>query len=153
MEEKEKFMKIALIEARKAYKKKEVPVGCVITKDGKVIAKSHNLRETKKLSIAHAEILCIKKACRKIDSWRLDGCHMYVTLEPCPMCAGGIIQSRIEKVYIGAMDEKNGMVGSVTNIFDLKTTHKVEYETGILKKECSKILTDFFKDLRKNKNK
>lgn len=146
------FMKIAIKEAKKAYFKNEVPVGAVIVKDNIIIAKAHNLRESKNDSLAHAEILAIRKACRKLKSWRLDGCSIYVTLEPCLMCAGNISQARIKKVYIGAMDPKNGVVGSVTNVFDLNLTHKVEYEFGIKSDECSKLLSDFFKELRKNKD-
>ena len=149
----EDFMDIALKEAKKAYKKLEAPIGAIITKNGVIVAKAHNLREQKKSSLAHAEILCIKKACKKLNSWRLDGCEMYVTLEPCAMCAGAITQARIKKVIIGATDSKNGCVGSIANIFDdIKTTHKVDYEYTI-NEECSSILSDFFKDLRKNKNK
>lgn len=144
------YMKIALNEAKKAYLKYEVPVGAIIVKDGIVIAKAHNLREKKNTALAHAEILCINKACKKLNSWRLDGCEMYVTLEPCLMCAGAITQSRISKVIIGAMDEKNGCVGSKANVLDIDVTSKVEYEY-ILEEECSNILKDFFKKLRENK--
>ena len=148
----EKFMKEALKEAIKAYKKEEVPVGAVIVKNGEVIAKAHNLKETNKNAICHAEILAIKKASKKLDAWRLEDCEMYVTLEPCSMCAGALIQSRIRKVYIGTMDYKTGACGSVFNLFDDYTfNHKVECETGILKEECEKILQDFFKELRKKK--
>jgi len=144
-------MNLALKEAKKAYKKLEVPIGAVIVKDGKIIARAHNLREKKQSSLAHAEILAIKKACEKLESWRLDGAELYVTLEPCAMCAGAITQARIKKVYFGAKDEKNGCVGSIANIFDdIKTTHKVEYEY-IENKECSDILSNFFKELRKIK--
>lgn len=146
-----KFMLEALKEAKKADKILEVPIGAVIVKDDTIIARAHNLREKKQTSLAHAEILCIDKACKKLKSWRLDGCEMYVTLEPCPMCAGAIIQSRIKKIYIGAMDEKNGSVGSKANILsDICTTHKVEYEY-MIEKECSDIITNFFKKLRKIK--
>lgn len=145
----EKFMKEALKEARKAFEKEEVPIGAVIVRDGKIIAKAHNLRETKKQACAHAEILAIEKACKKIGAWRLENCELYVTLEPCPMCAGAIINSRIKKIYIGAMDEKGGAVGSKINLLkDVKLNHSVEVETGILNEECSKILKDFFKKLR-----
>ena len=145
----EHFMREALKEAKKAYRKVEVPIGCVIVKDNKIIAKAHNLRETKKKAIAHAEILAIEKACEKLDAWRLEDCELYVTLEPCAMCAGAIINARIKKIYIGAMDEKGGAVGSKINLLkDIKLNHSVEYETGILKDECSKILKDFFKKLR-----
>lgn len=150
---KEKFMKEALKEAKKAYEKLEVPVGCVIVKDGKIIARGHNLKETKKDTTKHAEIIAIQKASKKLDSWRLLDCEMYVTLEPCSMCAGAIINARVKKLYIGTLDEKTGAVGSVLNLFaDYKFNHKVEVETGILKIDCKQILTDFFKELRKLKN-
>lgn len=145
-----KFMELALKEAKKAYSKKEVPVGAVIVKDDEVIAKAHNLRERKNTSLAHAEILAIEKACKKLKSWRLDGCTMYVTLEPCLMCAGAITQARIKKVVIGALDEKNGVVESIANVFDINTTTKVEYEIEN-DEECSSILSKFFKELRSNK--
>lgn len=147
-----KFMSIALNEAKKAYARREVPVGAVIVKDDIVIAKAYNLREHKKTSLAHAEILAIEKACKKLKSWRLDGCTMYVTLEPCMMCAGAITQSRIKKVIIGALDDKNGVVESIAKVFDIKTTTKVEYEIDN-EEECSKIISDFFKEIRIIKNK
>ena len=148
----EKFMKEALKEAKKAYDKLEVPVGAVIVKDGKIIARAHNLKETKFDTTKHAEILAIQKASKKLNSWRLIDCEMYVTLEPCTMCAGAIINSRIKKVYIGTMDEKTGAVGSVLNLFeDYKFNHKVESQTGILAQECEEILKKFFKELRKMK--
>lgn len=146
----DKFMNAALKEAKKAYLKDEVPIGAVIVKDGKIIARAHNLREQKQSSLCHAEILAIKKACKKLNSWRLDGLEMYVTLEPCLMCAGAITQARIKKVIIGAMDKKNGCIGSIANVLDINTTHKVEYEYN-LQNECSTIISDFFKELRKNK--
>ncbi len=148
-----RFMKEALKEANKAYGKDEVPVGAVIVKEDKIIARAHNLRGKEMLSLAHAEILCIKKACKKLNSWRLDGCDMYVTLEPCAMCAGALTQSRIRKVYIGAKDGKNGCVGSISNVLDINTTHKVEYEYLDNCEECSDILSNFFKELRKRKRK
>lgn len=145
----ETFMKEALKEAKKAYKKLEVPVGAVIVKDGKIIARAHNLKETKKDTTKHAEILAIQKASKKIGQWRLLECEMYVTLEPCSMCAGAIINSRIKKIYLGANDEKTGAVGSVFNLFeDYTFNHKVEVEKGILKQECENILKKFFKELR-----
>jgi len=150
----EKYMKEALKEAKKAYDKLEVPVGCVIVKDGKIIARAHNLKETKKDTTNHAEILAIQKASKKLDSWRLLDCEMYITLEPCSMCAGAIVNSRIKKVYIGTMDEKTGAAGSVFNLFsDYTFNHKVDVETGVSKNDCEKILKDFFKDLRKIKSK
>ena len=152
MEQKEYYMKQALKEAEKAYKKLEVPVGAVIVKDGKIIARAHNQKETKTDTTKHAEILAIQKASKKLESWRLIDCEMYVTLEPCSMCAGAIINSRIKKVYIGAMDEKTGAVGSVLNLFeDYTFNHKVEAETGIMEKECQETLKKFFKELRELK--
>lgn len=148
----EKFMKIALKEAQKAYDKLEVPVGCVIVKDGKIIAKAHNLKETKTDTTKHAEILAIQKASKKLNSWRLLDCEMYVTLEPCSMCAGAIVNARIKKVYYGAHDEKTGAIGSVFNLLeDYTFNHKVEYKSGVLEQECEEILKDFFKKLRKMK--
>ena len=148
----EKFMKEALKEAKKAYDKLEVPVGCVIVKDGKIIARGHNLKETKKDTTNHAEIIAIKKASKKLESWRLNECDLYVTLEPCSMCAGAIINSRIRNVYYGASDEKTGAVGSVLNLFeDYTFNHKVNYKGQVLEEECEKILKDFFSELRKIK--
>ena len=148
----EYFMKQALKEAEKAYKKLEVPVGAVIVKDGKIIARGYNQKETKKDTTKHAEIIAIQKASKKLGSWRLIDCEMYVTLEPCSMCAGAIINSRIKKIYIGTKDEKTGAVGSVLNLLEgYKFNHKVEIESGIMQKECEKILKDFFKELRKSK--
>ena len=145
-------MKEALKEAQKAYDKLEIPVGAVIVKDGKIIARAHNQKETKFDTTKHAEILAIQKASKKLKSWRLIDCEMYVTLEPCSMCAGAIINSRIKKVYIGTMDNKTGAVGSILNLFDdYIFNHKVEFETGILKDKCESILKRFFKDLRKIK--
>ena len=153
MQEQEKFMKEALKEAKKAYNKLEVPVGCVIVKEGKIIARTHNLKETKLDTTKHAEMLAIQKASQKLKAWRLLDCEMDVTLEPCSMCAGAIINSRIKKLYIGTMDEKTGAGGSVLNLFeDYTFNHKVEVETGIMKEECEKILKDFFKELRQIKN-
>ena len=153
-ENKEKFMKEALKEAKKAYEKLEVPVGAVIVKDGKIIARAHNLKETKSDTTKHAEILAIQKASRKLGSWRLLDCEMYVTLEPCSMCAGALINARLNKIYIGAMDEKTGAVGSVLNLLeDYTFNHKVEVEKGIMKEQCESLLKDFFKMLRKLKSK
>ncbi len=143
----------ALKEARKAYKKLEVPVGAIIVKNGEIIARAHNLKETKKDTTKHAEIIAIEKASQKLQAWRLEDCEIYITLEPCTMCAGAIINSRIKKVYIGTMDPKTGACGSVLNIFaDYKFNHTVEYETGIMQEECEKLLKDFFKELRNLKN-
>ena len=149
----EKFMKEALKEAQKAYNKLEVPVGAVIVKNGKIIARGYNQKETKTDTTKHAEIIAIQKASQKLKAWRLLDCEMYVTLEPCTMCAGAIIHSRIKKVYIGAMDEKTGAVGSVLNLFeDYKFNHKPEVEKGILKEDCESLLKQFFKELRKLKS-
>ena len=148
----EEFMQVALKEAKKAYKKLEIPVGAVIVKNGEIIAKAHNIKEKKKDTTKHAEIIAIQKASKKLESWRLNDCELYVTLEPCPMCAGAIIQSRIKKVYIGTLDEKTGACGSVLNLFkDYKFNHNVEVEYGILKNECEEILKKFFKELRELK--
>ena len=152
MDIKEKFMHEALKEATKALKKDEVPIGAVIVKDDKIIARGHNLRETKQNSLCHAEIIAINKACRKLGNFRLEDCDLYVTVEPCPMCAGAIIQSRIKNVYYGTPDNKYGAVDSVYNIFEIESNHKVNSEGGILKEECSTIIKDFFKELR-NRNK
>lgn len=149
MELEEKYMKEALKEATKAYKKGEVPVGAVIVKNGEIIARGHNLKETKKDTIKHAEIIAIQKASKKLGAWRLEDCEAYVTLEPCTMCAGAIINARMKKVYIGTQDPKTGACGSVLNLFeDYKFNHKVEYKTGIMRAECEAILKDFFKNLR-----
>ncbi len=149
---KEKLMKEALKEAQKAYNKEEVPVGAIIVKEGKIIAKAHNQKETKKDTTKHAEIIAIQKASKKIEAWRLSECEMYVTLEPCSMCAGALIQARIKKVYIGTMDYKTGACGSKLNLLeDYTFNHKVEIEAGILQKECEEILKKFFKKLRKQK--
>ena len=151
---KEKFMKEALKEAKKAYDKLEVPVGAVIVKDGKIIARAHNIKEQKNDTTKHAEILAISKASKKLESWRLIDCEMYVTLEPCSMCAGALINSRIKKVYIGAMDAKTGACGSVFNLLeDYTFNHKVELETGILADDCEELLKKFFKELRESKKK
>ena len=143
-----KFMRAALKEAEKAYKLDEVPVGAVIVYDGKIIARGHNTREIKQSVLGHAEINAISKACKKIGSWRLEDCDMYVTLEPCSMCSGAIIQSRIKNLYFGASDLKTGAAGSVLNLFEYPFNHKVNVVGGILKDECSQIIKDFFKELR-----
>lgn len=148
---KERFMRAALKEAQKAAEKGETPVGAVIVRDGKIIARAHNLRESKKNCLCHAEIMAINKASKKLGGWRLIGCELYVTLEPCPMCAGAIINSRIEKVCFGAYDKKAGSTSSVVDLFALPYNHKPETEGGIMEKECGEILTEFFKDLREKK--
>ena len=147
----EKYMRLALIEAKKAFDKNEVPVGCVIVKDDKVIAKAHNLRQTKKSVLAHAEILAIQKASKKLDSWILEDCTMYVTLEPCPMCAGTILQSRIKKLVYATKEPKFGACQSVMNLFDYKFNHQVEITDGILQEEASNNMKNFFQILRQNK--
>ena len=150
MENKEYFMKEALKEAKKAYNKLEVPVGVVIVKDNKIIARAYNQKEMKNSPIKHAEIIAIEKACKKLNNWRLNDCEMYVTLEPCPMCTGAIINSRIKKVYIGAVQEKTGACGSKVNLLDeYKTETKIDLEIGILKDECLNLVQEFFKELRK----
>ena len=141
-------MELAYKEALKAYEKEEIPVGCVIVKNDQVIAKAHNLRETKNLVLAHAEMLAINKANKKLNSWRLDDCDIYITLEPCPMCLGAIIQARIKNLYFGAYDKKTGALGSVFNMCDFKFNHELNYQGGILEEKCSKIIKDFFKTLR-----
>lgn len=143
-----KFMKEALRQAKRAEAIDETPIGAVIVKDGKVIARGYNKRETKKNALMHAEIIAIDKACKKLGGWRLPECDIYVTLEPCPMCCGAIIQARIENVYFGAYDKKSGCLGSVC---DLSHTlpHKIHYEGGIMQTECETILKNFFKKLRK----
>lgn len=146
-------MREALKEAKKALEIEEVPVGAIIVKDGKVIARAHNTKETKKDATCHAEILAIKKACKKLDSWRLLDCDMYVTLEPCSMCAGALINARIKRLYIGTDDNKTGACGSVLNLLeDYKFNHKIEIHKYILKEECENELKEFFKFLR-NRNK
>lgn len=151
---KEDYMKEALKEAKKSYNKMEIPVGAVIVKDGIIVGRGHNLKENKNDSTNHAEIMAIRNASKKIKSWRLSDCTMYVTLEPCPMCAGALIQSRIKKVVIGTMDEKTGACGSVFNLLDdYKFNHNVEIEKGVLEKECKAMLQSFFKELRELKKK
>ena len=150
MKNKEHFMKQALKQAKKAHEKLEVPVGVVIVKDNKIIARAYNQKEEKNSPIKHAEIIAIEKACKKLNNWRLNDCEMYVTLEPCPMCAGAIVNSRIKKVYIGAAQQKTGACGSKSNIIEeYKTETKVDVEFNILEQECLDILQDFFKELRK----
>lgn len=146
----EKFMQEALKEAKKAFKKKEVPIGAVIVYRNKIISRGYNLRERKNNSLMHAEIIAINKACKKLKSWRLDECDLYVTLEPCPMCAGAIIQSRIKNVFFGANDPKAGCVVSKAELFKPNIfNHNVNVIGGLLESECSEILKDFFSNLRK----
>lgn len=143
------YMKLALLEAKKAYKKNEIPVGCVIVRDDKVIAKAYNKRETKKNSLYHAEILCINKACKKLKSWRLDDCDIYITLEPCQMCSGAIIQSKIKNIYFGAYDLKTGFAGSRLNLFDIKFNYTPNVVGGIMEEESRILIQDFFKKIRR----
>lgn len=144
-------MKQALKEAQKAYQKEEVPVGAVIVKDEQIIARAHNLKEKSVDSTKHAEIIAIQKASKKLGTWRLSDCEMYVTLEPCSMCTGAIIGARLKKIYIGALDSKTGACGSVLNLTEYKFNHKVEVEKGILAEECEYIMKSFFKKLRARK--
>ncbi len=159
MTEDEKYMRKALAEARKAYALGEVPIGCVIVCDGRIVGRGYNRRNTDKTTLAHAEIKAIGKACKKTGDWRLEGCTLYVTLEPCQMCAGAIVQSRIDRVVMGAESPKAGSAGSIINILDNNEfNHQVILEKGVLEDECSELLTRFFKELRvrvkeeKNKN-
>ena len=142
------FMKKAISLAREAAEEGEVPVGCVIVRDGEVIATGRNRREKGKNALYHAELEAIDNACKALGGWRLPRCEMYVTLEPCPMCAGAIINSRIEKVYFGAYDKKAGSVRSLVNLFDLPYNHRPETEGGVLEEECAALLSDFFRTLR-----
>lgn len=152
MEQDIQFMKQALKEAKKAHEKDEVPIGAVLVKDGKVISRGHNTREIKQISTHHAEINCIEKACKKLGTWRLEECILYVTLEPCPMCAGAIFQSRIKKVVFGAYDPKGGSYGSCFNLNDVKgLNHYPEIVGGVLQEECSATLKEFFKMKRMKK--
>ncbi|MBO5019871.1 MAG: nucleoside deaminase [Clostridia bacterium] len=144
-----KFMLEALKQAKLASDMGEVPVGAVIVKDGKIIAVGKNERETKQNALSHAEIEAINNACKTLGSWRLDGCEMYVTLEPCPMCAGAIINSRIKTLVFGAFDSKMGSIDSVINLCDYPYNHKVEVYGGIMEDECLSVLKTFFEDLRK----
>ena len=149
---KEKYMREAIKQAKKAWDIGEVPIGCVIVYKDKIIGRGYNRRMVDKNTLSHAELNAIKKASKKLDDWRLDDCEMYVTTEPCQMCAGAIVQARIKKVYIGAMDEKTGAAGSVLNLFnDYTFNHKVEVENGVMKTECQEILKKFFKELRELK--
>lgn len=145
----EKYMRAAIAQAKKAADIGEVPIGCVIVMDDSIIARAYNKRKKEKSTLAHAEIAAIKKACKKLGDWRLEGCTMYVTLEPCPMCAGAIVQARMDRVVMGTENEKAGCAGSVLNILQEEGfNHQVELEKGVLREECSLLLKNFFKDLR-----
>ena len=147
-----KFMREALKEAKKAELIDEVPIGCVVVRDDKVVARGHNVRETKKTSLGHAEIVAIAKATKKLNKWRLEDCDIYVTLEPCIMCAGAIIQSRFKHVYFGAFDPKGGAFGSSINVLEAKDiNHHPEIISGVLQDECSKIISQYFKHKREQK--
>lgn len=145
------FIKQAIKKAEKAAKLGEVPIGAVIVKDDKIIASGYNLREKKRNALLHAEIIAINRACKKLGAWRLEDCILYVTLEPCPMCAGAIINSRIKRVVFGCYDKKAGAFGSVFDISEHKFNHKYEVSGGILEYECAKLLSDFFAELRLKK--
>lgn len=150
--EDEKFMKEAIRQAKKAYAIGEVPIGCVIVHEGRIIARGYNRRTVDKNTLAHAELSAIKKASKKMGDWRLEGCTMYVTLEPCQMCSGAIVQSRIDKVVIGCMNPKAGCAGSILNLLQMEQfNHQVEMEKGVLEEECSQMLKLFFKELREKK--
>ena len=154
MRDEEKFMKEAIRQAKRAYALREVPIGCVIVYEGKIIARGYNRRNTDKNTTSHAEINAIRKASKKLGDWRLEGCTLYVTLEPCQMCAGAIVQARIDKVVIGSMNPKAGCAGSVLNLLEMDGfNHKVEVERGVLEEECSTMLSGFFKELRMEKAK
>ena len=150
----EKYMREAIRQAKKAWKLDETPIGCVIVHEGRIIGRGYNRRNTDKSPLAHAEISAIRKASKKIGDWRLEECTLYVTLEPCQMCAGAIIQSRIPRVVVGCMNPKAGCAGSVLNLLDVKAfNHQAELTTGVLEEECSALMTDFFKELREKKKK
>ncbi len=146
----EKFMKEALRQAKKAMAIGEMPVGAVIVRDGEIISRGYNKRETKKNALLHAEMIAIDRACKKLGGWRLPGCEMYVTLEPCPMCAGAILNSRIEHIYFGAPDEKSGCCGTKLNLMDMNLCNfKVGVTGRVMEKECKEIIKEFFRNLRK----
>lgn len=150
----EMYMKEAYRLAKKAYRQEETPIGCVIVRDDRIIGKGYNRRNKKKNSLAHAEIMAISQACRKVGDWRLEDCTMYVTLEPCPMCAGAIVQARMSLVVIGARNPKAGCAGSVINILDMEgLNHRVELVEGVMREECEQLMTGFFKELRDKKKK
>lgn len=153
--EDEKYMRQALAQAKKAYDLGEVPIGCVIVYKGKIIGRGYNRRNTDRNTLCHAEITAIRKASKAMGDWRLEGCTMYVTLEPCQMCAGACVQSRIDRVVIGCMSPKSGCAGSVINLLRMdEFNHQVEITTDVLSDECSNILTKFFEELRiRNKRK
>ena len=145
----ERYMREALRQAKKAYALEEVPIGCVIVREDRIIARGYNRRNTDKKTLSHAELIAIRKASRKTGDWRLEDCTMYITLEPCQMCAGAIVQARMGRVVIGAMNPKAGCAGSVLNLLEMpEFNHQAEVERGILEEACSGILTEFFRNLR-----
>ena len=145
-------MKEAIRQAKKAYLLEEVPIGCVIVQDGKIIARGYNRRNTDKNTLSHAELIAIKKAAKKLGDWRLEGCTMYVTLEPCQMCAGAMMQARLTEAVIGCMNPKAGCAGSVLNILEMDGfNHKVQVTRGVLEEQCSNMLSQFFRELRQKR--
>lgn len=149
-----KFMKEAIKQAKKAYALEEVPIGCVITYQNKIIGRGYNRRTTDRNPLAHAELLAIKKASKKMNDWRLEDCTMYVTLEPCQMCSGAIVQSRIKRVVVGCMNPKAGCAGSILNMLEMKEfNHQAELTTGVMEEECSIMMKQFFKELREKQKK
>lgn len=147
------YMKEAIKQAKKAYAIQEVPIGCVIVHEGKIIARGYNRRTTDKNPLAHAEISAIRKASKKLEDWRLEECTLYVTLEPCQMCAGAIVQARISRVVVGCMNPKAGCAGSVFNLLQVpEFNHQAELVTGVRGEECSQMMKQFFKELRQRKN-
>lgn len=154
MNQDEKYMREAIKQAKKAYEMNEVPIGCVIVCEDKIISRGYNRRTTDKNPLAHAEMIAIKKASKKVGDWRLEDCTMYVTLEPCQMCSGAIVQSRMKKVVVGCMNAKAGCAGSILNLLQMDAfNHQVELETGVLEEECSLLMKNFFKELRKAQKK
>ena len=152
MTQDEKYMKAAITQAKKAAALDEVPIGCVIVQDGKIIARGYNRRNTDKNTLAHAELAAIRKASKKTGDWRLEDCTMYVTLEPCQMCAGAIVQSRLKRVVIATMNPKAGCAGSVLNLLQMEAfNHQVEITRGVREEECAALLSDFFRKLRQKK--
>ena len=152
MDKHEKYMKEAIRQARKAYALNEVPIGCVIVYEDKIIARGYNRRNTDHNTLSHAELNAIRKASKVLGDWRLEGCTMYITLEPCQMCAGAIVQARISEVVIGSMNAKAGCAGSIINLLQMpEFNHQAKVTDGVLEEECSKMLSDFFKELRQQK--
>ena len=152
--ERERFMRQAITQAKKAEKLMEVPIGCVIVYEGKVVARGYNRRNTDKNTLSHAELNAIRKASKKLGDWRLEGCTMYITMEPCQMCAGAIVQSRITRAVIGSMNPKAGCAGSILNLLDMpEFNHQVELTTGVMEEECSQMMKSFFKELREARKK